>query len=54
MAKHEFGIMQNKPMNKEWFDEYESNKYNCIVVDDDFIEPILIGLQNVDCYWHTL
>lgn len=27
MAKYEFGIMQNKPMNKEWFDEYESNKY---------------------------
>nr|WP_317331130.1 hypothetical protein [uncultured Romboutsia sp.] len=54
MAKHEFGIMQNKPMDKERFDEYESNKYNCITVEDDFIEPILIDLQNVDCYWHTL
>ena len=54
MAKHEFGIMQNKPMNKERFDEYELNKHNCIVVDDYFIEQILIDLQNVDCYWHTL
>ena len=54
MIKHEFGIMQNKPMNKERFDEYEPNKYNCIVVEDNFIEPILTDLQNVDCYWHTL
>lgn len=23
MANHEFGIMQNQPMNKERFDEYE-------------------------------
>ena len=42
MANHEFGIMQNQPMNKERFDEYEPNKYDCIVVDDNFIEQILI------------
>lgn len=54
MAKHEFGIMKNKPMNTDRFDEYEPNKYNCIQVDDDFIEPILIDLQSIDCYWHTL
>lgn len=54
MAKHKFGIMQNKPMNKDRFDEYEPNKYNCIEVDDDLIEPILIDLQSIDCYWHTV
>lgn len=54
MPKHEFGIMQNKPMDKEIFNEYEPNKYNCISIDDAFIEPILIELQNVNCYWHTL
>lgn len=54
MPKHEFGIMKNKPMNKDRFDEYEPNKYNCIEVDDDFIEPILIDLQSIDCYWHML
>lgn len=54
MAKHEFGIMKNKPMNKDRFDESEPNKYNCIQVDDDFIEPILTDLQSIDCYWHTL
>ena len=54
MANHEFGIIQNQPMSKEKFYEYEPNKYSCIAVDDNFIEPILIDLQNVDCYWHTL
>lgn len=54
MAKHEFGIMNNKPMNKERFDEYNPNKYNCISVDDDFIESISSELQNVSCYCHTL
>ena len=54
MANHEFGIIQNQPMSKEQFYEYEPNKYSCIAVDDNFIEPILIDLQNVDCYWHTL
>ena len=41
MSKHNFGIMNNKPMNEERFDEYEPNKYNCISVDDDFIESDL-------------
>ena len=54
MAKHEFGIMKNKPLYIDVFDEYEPNKYNCIQVNDDFIEPILIDLQSIDCYWHTL
>ena len=42
MSKHEFGIMQINPTDKEVFNEYEPSKYNCIVVDDEFIEPILI------------
>lgn len=54
MATHESGMMQNESINNERFDEYEPNKYHCIVIDDDFIEPILIDLQNVTCYWHTL
>ena len=54
MAKHEFGIMQNKPNNQEKFDEYNPDKYNCITIDDDFIEPILMDLQSINTYWHTL
>ncbi len=40
MATHKFGIMQNEPINNERFDEYEPNKYHCIAIDDNFIEPI--------------
>lgn len=54
VARHEFGIMPKEPLAKERFDTYEPQKYNCIAVDDDFIEPIMIDLQDVDCYWHTL
>ena len=52
--KHEFGIMQEDPSDKERFDTYEPQKYNCIEVNDDIIEPILMDLQEVNCYWHTL
>jgi hypothetical protein len=54
MPKHDFGIMQEDPSYKERFDIYEPQKYNCIEVDDDFIEPILMDLQGLNCYWHTL
>jgi len=54
MAKHEFGIMQKEPSAIERFDTYEAEKYHCIAVHDDFIEPILTDLQALDCYWHTL
>ena len=54
MYKHNFGIMNNKPMNKERFDEYEPQKYNCISVEDYLIESILCELQNISCYWHTI
>lgn len=54
MAKHEFGIVQKEISIKERFDSYEPDKYNCIAIDDDFIEPIMRDLQNMNCYWHTL
>lgn len=54
MAKHEFGIMQNTPKPAERFDSSEPDKYNCITIDDDFIEEILIDLENINTYWHTL
>lgn len=54
MAKHDFGIMQNEPMNNARFDVSEPEKYHCIQLHDDFIEDILMDLENVPCYWHTL
>ena len=54
MAKHEFGIMQISPKKGQRYDEYEPYKYNCISVDDIYIEKILSCINNIDLYWHTL
>ena len=54
MAKHEFGIMQNAPEKGKRYDEYEPQKYNCISVDDDYLEDIISEFDDIDFYWHTL
>lgn len=54
MARHEFGIMQNAPKPKKRYNEYEPQKYNCISVDDDYVEKIDANLNNIVFYWHTL
>lgn len=54
MPRHEFGIMQKEPKKGIRFDEYEPEKYNCISVDDDFIEPLLLELSDIDFYWHSI
>lgn len=53
MAKHEFGIMQNAPEKGKRYDEYEPQKYNCISVDDAYVEKLDEKLIDVDFYWHT-
>lgn len=54
MPKHEFGIMNTAPVHGKRYDEYEPQKYNCIIVDDSYIEAILKPLSDIDFYWHTL
>ena len=54
MPRHNFGIMQIKPVQGVRFDEYEPEKYNCITIDDAFIEPLLPELSDIDFYWHTI
>lgn len=54
MAKHEFGIMDVAPMLEQEYNNYEPEKYDCISVHDDYIEPLLEKLSVVDCFWHTL
>lgn len=46
--------MPKPPELSKRYDDYEPGKYNCISVNDDLIEPVLIDLQAVKCYWHTL
>ena len=54
MPKHEFGMMHTAPKPDQVFQNYEPEKYSCIVVDDTYIEPLLPKLSIVDCYWHSL
>lgn len=54
MAKHEFGIMQMQPKTGERYDTYEPERYECISVDDEYIEEIDSELLDIMMYWHTI
>lgn len=54
MAKHEFGIMQEPPQKGQRYDEYDPQSYNCISVNDDYLEDIVMKFNGIDFYWHTL
>lgn len=54
MAKHEFGLMKTDPVPGVRYDEYEPQKYDCISIHDDYIEPLLPELNGIDFFWHTL
>lgn len=54
MPKHEFGIMNTVPIPGKRYDEYEPQKYKCIVIDDDCIKNLMEPLSAIDFYWHTL
>lgn len=41
LAKHDFGIIDFFEENK-WYSAYEPEKYNCISVDDDLLEELII------------
>ena len=54
MLKHEFGIMPLAPQPGIRFDKYEPEKYNCISVSDDDIQPCLDAFRCGKTYWHSL
>ena len=54
MSYHEFGIMQTPPQKGQRYDEYEPNKYNCISINDDYLENVLEKINDIDFYWRTL
>lgn len=51
---HEFGIMAEDPLPGERYDSYEPWEYNAISVHDDFIEPLMPHLNEIDMFWHTV
>ena len=54
MAKHDFGIMEIAHYKGKRYDKYEPEKYNCISVDDDYIENIQEQLCVFDSQSHTI
>ena len=46
--------MQNPPKQGIRYDKYEPQKYNCISVDDVYLEDIVSYFNHIDFYWHTL
>lgn len=52
MAKHDFGIIQR--ISNKRYDNYEPQKYDCISIHDDFIEPLLENLLGLNTFSHTL
>lgn len=54
MAKHEFGIMDVSPTLEQEYNKYEPEKYHCISVEDESIEPMLEEFSAIPCYWHSL
>ena len=51
---HEFGIMAEDPLPGERYDSYEPWEYNAISIHDDFIEPLIPRLNDIDMFWHTV
>ena len=54
MARHEFGILEDAPQHGKQYDAYEPWAYDCISVDDDFLEGIVERFGQIEFYWHTL
>ena len=54
MATHEFGIMQTAPRPGERYDNYEPEKYHCIAVHDDWIEPLMPQFEALSVFWPSL
>lgn len=46
--------MQATPQKGKRYDVYDPQKYNCITVDDDYLEDIVTNFNDIDFYWHSL
>ena len=54
MLCHEFGIMDPAPHPGKRFDCYEPERYGCIRVADNDLQPLLEAFCLGQTYWHTL
>ena len=53
MPKHEFGLMEKPPRLHARYDKYEPEKYHCVEIYDDDIEPLMMEFQKIPCFYHT-
>lgn len=54
MIKNEFGIIEPPTIN-DLFEEYEPEKYNCIAIDDDYIDDWWVDyLADMDTFFASL
>ncbi len=42
------------PESGQIFEEYEPDKYDCIAVDDEYVQAVAEKLAGVRVYWHGL
>jgi len=49
----EFGLMEKPPRLHARYDKYEPEKYHCVEIDDDDIEPLMMEFQKIPCFYHT-
>ncbi len=54
MASIEFGMMDPAPRPGMAYDEYRPDRYHCITVHDEALDPILPQLEALPCFWHSL
>lgn len=54
MAVHEFGILDEAPLQGDRFEEYDSDKCGCIAVDDDYVEKVLDRFMDVNTFAHGI
>lgn len=53
MPRHEFGLMEKMPGLHARYDKYEPEKYHCIEIEDDDIEPLVYEFREIPCFYHT-
>lgn len=53
MACHEFAILEEAHAKGKRFDEYAPHVYNCISVDDEHIEAVVLKLNDIEFCWHS-
>ena len=47
-------MMMADPEPGQIFEEYEPDKYDCIAVDDEYVQAVAEKLARVSVYWHGL